>query len=188
VLPVIQLTINNTFNSSIRESPFYSLFGYDSATVTLTPPKTQYSEDELHQHMKRIQEIRSHCREKLLESQAAYTTYTNSGRKEKSISIGDRVYAKINVSQLRKLDLPISGPFLVIGSKGKAWELQDMITQKTSIVHPDYIINRKTPVTSDRLLSDSNSDPPTRLPAAAPRVTKPVLQPSRQQPARACKR
>jgi len=51
LLPVLQLTINNTFNASIRETPFFALFGYDSATVTFSPPKVSYSEDESTQHI-----------------------------------------------------------------------------------------------------------------------------------------
>ena len=95
LLPVIQLTINNTYNSSIQETPFFALFGYDSGTVTLSPPKLNYGEDDLTQHMQRVSNVRKHCHEKLLQAQAAYTEYTNAGRHTKSFEVGQRVYAKL---------------------------------------------------------------------------------------------
>lgn len=143
LLPVLQLTINNTYNTSIQETPFFALFGYDSGTVTLTPPKLHYGEDDLNQHMQRVSKIRRHCRESLLQSQATYTDYTNAGRHPKNIEIGQRVYAKIDKHRQRpkqKLDLPISGPFIVLSNKGNAWNLKEISTGKNFVVHPDYII------------------------------------------------
>ena len=148
LLPVIQLTINNTYNHSIRESPFFALFGYDSATVALTPPKLNYSEDELDQHMQRVAQIRQHCHSELLKSTAAYTDYNNINRKDKLITVGQRVYAKLDKHNphKRKLDLPVSGPYTVINKKGRAWILKEIHSSsgKTHVVHPDFIIIRDT--------------------------------------------
>ena len=143
LLPVLQLTINSTYNSSIRETPFYALFGYDSSSVALSPPKMSYAEDELTQHMQRVAKVRQHCRNNLLHVQAAYTEQANAGRKTKDISIGQRVYAKADKHKqqpTKKLDLPIHGPFHVIDKKGKAWKLKELETGKIFVVHPDYII------------------------------------------------
>jgi len=143
LLPVIQLAINNTYNSSIAETPFYALYSFDSGTVTLSPPKLNYSEDELSQHMLRVAKVREHCREKLLQAQAAYTDYTNCRRCFKDIRVGERVYANITKhrhSPKRKLDMPVSGPFKVIRAKGNSWVLEELATGKTFVVHPDYII------------------------------------------------
>ena len=117
LLPTIQHCINDTFNSSIGETPFYALFSYDSSSSTLSPPKLNYAEDELTQHLQRIAQIGQHCREHLLKAQAQYTDYTNSNRKTKNIQIGSRVYAKIDKHRhtpKNKLDLPISAPFKAI--------------------------------------------------------------------------
>lgn len=145
LLPVLQLTINNTFNSTIKETPFYALYGYDSFTETLQSPKLNYDESDLAQRMQRITSIRRHCREKLLEAQGKYTEYANKGRSPKEIKIGQRVFAKLaKFKQHNKLDLPISGPFKVVGKQGKAYQLQEITTKKTWKVHPDYIIGNRT--------------------------------------------
>ena len=94
LLPVVQLSINNTYNTSIHESPFFALYGYDSNTITLAPPQLNYSADVLHQHMQRVAKVRQYCRDFLLQQQAEYTDYTNKGRKPKDIEPGQRVYAK----------------------------------------------------------------------------------------------
>jgi len=143
LLPVIQLAINNTFNASISETPFYALFSFDSGTVTLSPPRLHYGEDDLTQHLQKVAKVRQHCRERLLMSQAAYTDYFNAGRRTKDIEIGQRVYAKISKHRLKpkkKLDMPVSGPFKVMGRKGKAWILKELATEKQYVVHPDYIL------------------------------------------------
>ena len=161
LLPVLQLTINNTFNSSIKETPFYALFGFDSGTVTLNPPKLTYSEDELQQHMYRVAQIRRQCHASLLQAQSRYTEYTNLGRKKKAIALGDRVYAKMDKYHTKyKLDLPVSGPFVVTGSKGKAWELTEAASGKTYIVHPDYIIEASTPTLEPETEPESEPEPP----------------------------
>ena len=96
LLPTIQHCINDTFNSSIGETPFYAFFYYDSSSSSFSPPKLSYAEDELTQHLTRTAQIRQHCREHLPKSQTQYTDYTNINRKTKDIQIGSRVYAKID--------------------------------------------------------------------------------------------
>jgi hypothetical protein len=190
LLPVLQLTINNTFNTSIQETPFFALYGYDSATVTLNPPKLNYGEDDLTQHIQRVSKVRQHCRESLLQSQATYTDYTNVGRQPKNIDIGQRVYAKIDKHRRQpkhKLDLPVSGPFIVVNKKGNAWNLKEISTGKSFVVHPDYIIQsalqRQRPPTlanndAELYLSDDNTVTtdlhPSHSPASPPPVVKPV--------------
>ena len=162
LLPVLQLTINNTYNSSIKETPFFALFGYDGNTEALAPPKFSYSEDELTQHQNRVAQIREHCRQQLLKSQDAYTDYTNSGRKNKDIAIGHRVFAKLDkyrTNPRQKLDLPISGPFEVTERRGKAWVLKELATQKVYIVHPDLIVTHK----KIELVTDPRSSTPPTL-------------------------
>ena len=91
LLPTIQHCINDTFNSSISESPFYALFSYDSSCSSFPPPKLSYAEDELTQHLQRSAQIGQHCREHLLMAEAQYTDYANTNRKLKDIKIGSRV-------------------------------------------------------------------------------------------------
>ena len=143
LLPVLQLTINSTYNSSIQEAPFFALFGYDSSTTVLSPPRLNYDESDLAQHMQRVSQIRHHCRENLLQAQANYTEYANVGRKPKLLKIGQRVYAKLDkhrATSAKKLDLPISGPLTIVEPRGNAWVLNELNTGKKFVVHPDYII------------------------------------------------
>ena len=141
LLPTIQLTINNTFNSSIRETPFYALYGYDSSTIAFVKPKINYKEDDLNYHLKNVSEIREHCRNALLKSQIEYTVNKNNNRKEKEIQVGQRVFAKLNKHfQHRKLNYPISGPFMVEGKKGNAFILKAIHADEKFTVHPDEII------------------------------------------------
>ena len=144
LLPVIQLCLNNTYNASIRESPFYALYGYDSFTETLQSPKVSYDESDFALRMKRITSIRRLCREKLLEAQGKYTEFANKDRKPKDFKIGQRVFAKLKkFKPHQKLDLPISGPFIITGKKGQAFLLHEIKTRRTWIVHPDFIIGNK---------------------------------------------
>ena len=145
LLPVVQLCINSTYNQSLKETPFYALFGYDSASSVLNPPRFSYREDELTQHMQRVIHIRKVCQKNLLEAQANYTKTANQGRKNKTIRIGQRVFAKIDKHRTepkKKLDLPISGPFKVLRRSGKAWVLEELTTHKHYVVHADYIITK----------------------------------------------
>ena len=139
LLPTIQNCINNTFNSSIEETPFHALISYDSSSSSFTPPKLSYAEDELTQHMQRTAQIRQHCRNHLLKAQTYYTDYTNNKRKPKDIKIGMRVYAKTDKHRQlpkNKLDLPVSGPFTVISQKGNTGKLQELFTNQNYIVLP----------------------------------------------------
>ena len=143
LLPVLQLTVNNTYNQTIKETPFFALFGYDSPTVSLNPPKINYGEDNLSYHLNRVTKIRQHCRQTLLKTQDAYTDRTNSNRKNKSIHVGQRVFAdlKKHIGHHKKLDFPIAGPLQVIGTKGRAFRLKTTgETDQEYVVHPDNII------------------------------------------------
>lgn len=139
--------------------------------------------------MQRISAVRLHCRKKLLEAQEGYTEYANKKRTEKNISIGQRVFANTTKhcsGTRQKLDLPISGPFVVTGRKGKAWQLKEIATNISYSVHPDYIIpsaaknpqNRKAPQTliesestdsSSGSSSDSETEEPVTANSAAPK-------------------
>ena len=85
LLPVLELTINNTYNATLRETPFYALFEYDSPTVTLNQPNTDYSESDLSIRLKRITQIRKHCRKNLLKIQDKYTEKINVQRMTKNM-------------------------------------------------------------------------------------------------------
>ena len=141
LLNVLQLTINTTYNASLRETPFYCLFGRDSSTDTLQPPKLNYDQSDLAQHLARLNNVRTYCRTTLLHVQEQYTNLANVNRKNKVIKVGDRVYAKLDKQiHKHKLSLPISGPFIVIGTTGKGFVLKEKSTGNTYKVHPDSII------------------------------------------------
>ena len=140
-LPTVQLCINNTFNASVGETPFYLVYGYDSPSSVFNQPKLNYREDDLSTHLARVVEIRRHCRETLLKSQAQYTRYANTNRQNKDIVIGQRVFARLGkIIPHTKLDMPVTGPLQVIGQKGKGFQLKDLQSGNTYTVHPDCII------------------------------------------------
>ena len=93
-----------------------------------------YSEDELNQHLKRVSAIREHCRNTLLEIQGKYTKYMNAHRKDNTISVGNRVHAKLKQRLSKKLDFPMYGSLLVDSPKGKAWNLKELSTGKCILV------------------------------------------------------
>ena len=160
ILPVVQLCIDSTYNASLRETPFYALFGFDSASTVWSPPRPNYSEDPLTQHMHRLARIRTYCMESLLKAQAAYTKTANRGRHEKEIQVGKRVFARLDKHQpnSKKLDLPISGPFTVLSQAGKAWKLGDLETGKTYIVHADFIVGRSITGNQTDVLTGKQTD------------------------------
>jgi hypothetical protein len=137
----LQLTINNTFNATIGESPFFALFGFDSPTVTFTPPKLDYSESDLAIRLQRINNVRQECRDRLLKIQAEYTARTNKNRKGKEIHVNDRVYAKLDKHvHSQKLDMPIAGPFVVTAKQGNRLTIESPLTKEKYEIHPDSII------------------------------------------------
>ena len=141
LLPTLQLTINSTHNSSINETPFYALFGYDSPSTTFSAQRVNYQEDDISYHLKKVAEIRKHCKTELLNAQAKYTDSANINRTSKEISIGQRVFAKLSKQLPKgKLDYPIDGPFTVVGTKGNAFVLKNQSSDKEFLVHPDYIV------------------------------------------------
>ena len=142
LLPVLQLTINNTYNASLGETPFYALYGYDSPTTTWNPPKLNYSETDLAIRLKKVAAVRNYCREHVLKIQSQFTTRINANRKDKPVEIGDRVFAKLNKHQaMSKLDLPISGPFTITEKKGNKLTIKSMTTHDTFHIHSDSIIS-----------------------------------------------
>ena len=147
MLPVVQLTINNSFNASLGETPFFALYGYDSPTITMLPPKMDYSDSDLSSKLRRISQIRKYCRETLLQVREKYTQATNSNRNPKEIKVGQRVFAKLNKHlTLNELDLPNSGPFIVVGKKGKALTIQASENSGAFTIHPDnLVISRSYP-------------------------------------------
>ena len=143
LLETIQLTINNTFNVSLGETPFFCLFGYDSPTVSLIEPVTNYGEDDLNHHLKRIKTIRTHCRRELLKIQSQYTDYTNLKRQQKDLQIGQRIFAKLDKHHRHfKLNYPITGPFQIVDKKGQAMKIEHLESGETFIIHPDSILVR----------------------------------------------
>ena len=74
----------------------------------------------------------------------------------------------------QKLDLPITGQFIVMGRKGRALQLKEIATKKLYLVHPDYIVPsathelNKEVVTStqaerERRVEESVGDSPTSI-------------------------
>ena len=140
LLPTIQLTINSTYHSHIKETPFFALYAFDSSSVSLDSPKIDYRDDDLNTHLSRVKEIRKHCHSSLLKAQDYYTDYTNRNRQEKSIKVGQRVWAKIDNNKKAKLDYPIDGPFVVIGTKGKSFKIKSEFSPEVFTVHPDKLV------------------------------------------------
>ena len=141
-MPTIQQCINNTFNSSISETPFYALFSYDSSSSSFTSPKLSYAEDEFAQHIQKTAEIRQHWRNRLLRLKLTtpivqiIDIISTIGVQIVQIidiicticvqKLSLRVCAKIDKHRQlpkNKLDLPISAPFKVTSQKGKVWKL-----------------------------------------------------------------
>ena len=140
-LPTLQLTVNNTYNNVLGETPFFALYGYDSFSVAYKSPKFNYGEDYLSMHLNKVSQVRQYCRQYLLNSQEDYTSRTNKNRRDKPIAVGDRVFANLKKYKTHgKLNLPISGPFVVIKVDGRAYDIQDKDTKETYVVHPDKLI------------------------------------------------
>ena len=160
LMPIIQLTINNTYNASIKETPFHLLYGYDSPTIQFHQRKS-YNPDL--DHEQRLHAIRIHCKTNLLAMQDKYTNQANKNKNEKIIRVGDRVFAKLKKYYVhQKLNYPIDGPFSVTGTEGNSYLLKHDATKKTYKVHPDLIIIRKshkindTPITHKQTSSAEN--------------------------------
>ena len=109
-------------------------------------------------HLNRVTAIRENCRENILKAQNKFTEYVNNKRTDKEIEVGQRVFAKLDkYVHKNKLDLPIHGPFNVIGRVRNAMKLKEVGTTKTYIVHPDYIVPSPAQM---KISVSTNSDVP----------------------------
>ena len=132
--------------------------------------------------MRRINQIRAVCHKNLLETQKAYTEYANVGRHEKIIYVSLGLYAKITKHQQnprQKLDLPVSGPFRITGKTGNAWNLLELASGKSYLVHPDFIIqttrNRNQLKRElEKSKTQPNSSPITPVPANPYLIRTPI--------------
>ena len=148
-LPTLQLTINNSYNETLGDSPFYCLFGYDSRSETYQP-RLNYAEDDLSQRLNRIQHIRNFARNKLIQNTENVTKRINDSRKDKNIQIGAKVFAKLIKFRIhRKLDFPVTGPYTVMGKQCNAFKLRND-KGENYVVHPNFLINNPNATLQDR--------------------------------------
>ena len=91
------------------------------------------------------------------------------------------MYAKITKHQQspkQKLDLPVSGPFQITGKTEHAWNLLELASGKSFLVHADFIIQSaryRNQLIRDR--DESDDQPDTSLLKHSPTNSSPISTP-----------
>ena len=124
-IDTIENSLNNEVCVTLKETPAYTLLGYDTAPViqrdTLEDKIYSDSDISLVKVRTRVNYfIREHIRSNILSQTLKRTEYHNKKRKDKSLELGDRVLIK-NFRRKNKLDLQYLGPAVILSiRKNKA--------------------------------------------------------------------
>ena len=143
-LNAVQLTLNTSYHSSIKESPHTALFGVPARSpFDISIPTHDRTDDYVTSLMKNAH-LRFEClQQKLIESDIIQKKHKNTKAKENIVNVGDTVYMKKNVrNELNyKLGRKFQGPYKVLEKIGiNKFKLQSCSNEEvTKPVHVSQI-------------------------------------------------
>ena len=122
ILDDVQLTLNNTVNESVGDSPHYILYGYDyrmpyALTEGAMPPRLTYNYDDyVGYRTRRSYEIVKKVREELQKSSQLRKVRYDKGTVNPSVKLGQKVYVvkPFKDGPLFKASPKFEGPYRVI--------------------------------------------------------------------------
>ena len=144
ILDDIQLTLNNSVNDSVGDSPHYLLYGYDyrmpySLTEDATPPRPTYDYDDyVAFRTRRSFDIVKKVREQLLKTNKLRKIRYDKDTVNPSVKLGQKIYVvkSFKDGPLFKASSKFEGPYRVIVSlKFNKYTVRHIHTGKDRVVH-----------------------------------------------------
>lgn len=141
-----QLAINNTYNKSIGDTPFFVLYGYDSRQNThweITEDANYSYEDTARQRHRHLEQIRIFVKQRIQATTAETLKKVNRKLNVKSIKKGSRVFARhiITNSSTRKFTNLLDGPYIVLSKLNRnLFLIKHIITGHERRVHVDNLL------------------------------------------------
>ena len=130
-LPMCEFAINNAFNESIRNTPFFLNYGRHPRTPSnISAVEIGSSPSSWKEHLTNLQDARSSAQRCLSSAQMRQAKYANRRRRELFFEVGDFVLLdakniRFRVEGPRKLLHRFLGPFEILKKVGKlAYELR----------------------------------------------------------------
>ena len=122
VLDDVQMTLNNSINESVGESPHYILYGYDARMPhnlldDAVPPRPTYNYDDyVSYRTRRSYDIVKKVRETLSKSTLSRKSRYDQDTAVPSVTLGQKVYVikQIKEGPLYKVSPKFEGPFRVV--------------------------------------------------------------------------
>jgi hypothetical protein len=125
-LPLAEWWYNTTYHTALKVSPFQALYGYAPpmvSEVSLPGPEDIEARDFLLERQQQLTKLKAN----LTQAQARMKKYADKKRTERTLSVGDMVYIKMQpyrlsafgIRQAIKLTTKYYGPFRVLETVGK---------------------------------------------------------------------
>ncbi|XP_026450795.1 uncharacterized protein LOC113350907 [Papaver somniferum] len=146
-LPLVEWWYNTNFHTSIRMSPFKSLYGYEPPHLAFSSTTTT-SIKAVEDYLKYRDATLDILKESLHKAQESMVHYANEKRVDKSFQVGDAVYLKLqpyrqsSIAPRKNLKLSAKyyGPFLVLQKIGSiAYKLQLPLSSR---IHPIFHVSQ----------------------------------------------
>lgn len=142
---------NIGYNRTIKDSPFFLLFGRDPIVpyyTILDTPSPWYNIDSYkHELAKVMQSLFTRAQSYIEQGQVAQETYKNKKARRKILKVGDRVYIKRAVKT--KMQSHYVGPYRVENINGVIVWVKSIATGKKLRIHSERIILEEETSTSD---------------------------------------
>ena len=147
-LPYITFAYNTSKQGSLRETPFYLLYGHDPMGPDDLPVRHRYRyplevEDPFEERWRRAKELAIRC---LQDAQTTQKTYYDRQVREEAINVGDWVLLREMRAARKKFEPRWLGPFKVIR---KISDVNYAIQRSSSIEGDELPLNSRLPLTGE---------------------------------------
>ena len=142
-IPVIACSINSSLHSTIKEAPYFVLYGEDKRLpyqFLHDSPRPLYNfDDYVKCRLRDFQSIHKVIHERLTASQSEMLEKQHNRASDFTVAVGDIVFNKVH-DRHSKLDPIFEGPYRVTESlHGHKVKLLDLKSSDTKIVHVDHL-------------------------------------------------
>jgi hypothetical protein len=145
-LPLAEYWYNINYHTSLKSTPFEALYGY--APPLISEIMVPSPESQAMDFIARKQQMITRLKENLAQAQARTKKYADMNRTERSFSVGDMVYLKLQpfrhtafgLHQNLKLSSKFYGPFRILAKVGQA--AYKLHLPSTADIHPIFHVSQ----------------------------------------------
>ena len=142
-LPDVVSFINDSYNYTLGDTPFYALFKVDKRHPLNKARQFHSMHEDLVSVNKTFSEVRSYLQERLVGQAITETLRRNVDRRQVKLTIGDRVFVHHSVVQEShgKFSPTYVGPYKVVEFKPPAsYVVKNLTSQKSRLLHKDKLL------------------------------------------------